>query len=551
MYNNTDHRPITIYKVSAPCGSGKSFTLRNEIEGYPLGQPGSKNILIVLPTVSLIREQERELGNYNYIDSDSIHFENSDDESVAARIADYLEHAPDYGEVLFISWESFRYIDYFPKRKNWIVYIDEIPPIDDFRYIDLPDNPEVLTNILTTDENDCPEGLAKLVPIDPEGFQTIIRKGIHRDSAYGEYANLLKQVASDNFDVFVKLADWQKLYGNREKNYRVSVLSLVRPELFNFTTIIGANFEDSLLYHYFNSNFNVDFRPARFILARLRPPIDYSERVKAIYLTGVKQWSKNYMQKEVQTGKTVKSVIDEQLCNRLGNYPFLLCANVEKTKKDKWKCEGLPRCERMPTIIKGVNNYDAYQIVVYLPALNRNNEHIAMLGQFGITPEQILIATGYENLYQTVMRTALRKREGKVIIICPTKNEVQFLANTLKCDIPARKIDSKKSEIVYQGNPLDLDIYTTQGNQHFAIIEKIKDVGFVEKKRKLLIDMGLSESDWKRNIDKFEDLLRASGIEVVEVALSKSRNRKKNYTFYVWDNDKFENEIVMPNCLND
>ncbi|WP_456407735.1 hypothetical protein [Thiolapillus sp.] len=169
MYNNTNSNKKTIiYKLSAPCGSGKSHTLRDEIEYHPRAEGISKNFLIVLPTISLIQEQERALGNYNFIDSDSIHYENSDDESVAARIADYLEHAPDYGEVLFINWESYKYLEYFPKRENWRIYIDEIPPIDDFRYIDLPDNPGVLTNILTTDETGCPEGLSKLVPVDPD-----------------------------------------------------------------------------------------------------------------------------------------------------------------------------------------------------------------------------------------------------------------------------------------------------------------------------------------------------------------------------------------------
>ncbi|WP_456407737.1 hypothetical protein [Thiolapillus sp.] len=358
---------------------------------------------------------------------------------------------------------------------------------------------------------------------------------------------MLKQIGSSNFNVFVKLEEWEKLYNKKEKDYRVPVLSLVRPELFHMTTIMGANFDDSMLYHYFKNNFDVEFRTEKTLLTRLQPPTDYSDRVKTIYLTGVKQWSKNYMNKEIGTDKTIKSRIDGQLCDLLGNYPFLLCANVEKSKSDHWRCEKLPGCERVPTIIKGVNNYDSYKIVVYLPALNRNNEHIAMLGLFGITPEQILIATGYENLYQTVMRTALRKRgdSGKVLIICPTKNEVQFLANTLHCDIPARKIDSTKIEMICKGNPLDLDNHTAQGNQYSAIVEKIKSLGYVEKKRKLLLDLGLSESQWKRNMELFENELRNNDIKIVNIALSKSRNRSKQYCYYVWDNDKFNDEIVI------
>jgi len=541
-YNNKKSRKNQIiYTGSAPCGTGKSHTMRDIIEF------SDKNCLIVLPTIDLIKEQEQQLGNYNFTDSRSIHSEDELAGTVKQRLTEYFIHAPDHGQVLFITWESYKTLGSIPRRDNWKIFIDEIPQIDRYGKIRLKYNPQVLTNILTVVP--VGNGLGMLVPTKQSNIKNVVHDGIKEDDSYKSFDDLLYDVYSENFDVFVNVEKWEQMAnGSQEEGSYVPYLSMMNPNLFNRVTLMGANIDFSILYHWFKNHYNVTFQRNRILCNRLKQPFDYKGKIVADYFFDYGIWSKTKMKK-------LKTEMDSKLCDELKSNEFLLCTNVDTLDKTgfnagQWSVEGLEGCCKVPTVVKGSNSYIKYETVVYLPALNRDSVHLGMLNNLGISPDVVMVATGYENLYQTLLRSALRdnKFNGTVRLICPTSREIDFLEHVMNCKIPRKQIADKE----YHEIDSNFVIWAAKGGHNEIsigkfkhVIDEIKEQGFVEKKKSNLIQMGLTESQWKRNLNKFEDELKTNGIEIVTANLSKSENKKKDYTFYVYNFDKF-NKFVHP-----
>ena len=545
MYN-TNNRPI-IYTVSSSCGTGKSFALlKRATRLMPF-----YNSLIVLPSIDLIKEQQSILKTNFDSDSVAIHSEDGGTGTVLERILNYLNDAPHCGEILFITWESYRHLPYIHNRENWKIFIDEIPQIDFYGEIRLVDHPAILTDILTVETEDCPEGLGKLVAkkVSDNGldFDTVIERGVKRNDTHKIYSDLLKNVDSPYVDVFVPLKWWQELEkGKRKQAYFVPWLAMMNPRLFEGVTILGANIEKSILYHWFTDFYHVEFKENKPISQMLLDAPDYSGRIEAVYLTDYKRWSKTAMQAKDDDGNTLKETIDSVLCDYLKNNSFLLCVNRERNNADSWILESFDGCQKIETVSRGLNKYHSYNNVVYLPALNRNKHHISMMNTLGIDSDCIYEATGLENLYQTLLRTSLRVAEStdKVFLIVPTKHEIEWLEGVLNCNINHHWIGESKgnnaSVAANNGSNVVRFSSFSEGGRYATIIKRIFEHGFVEKKRSVLLSLGLSENCWKREMNDFENELASSGIQIITRRKRKGTNRKKEYVFYVADMSKFE-----------
>ena len=546
MYNNKK-RPITIYKVSAPCGTGKSFALLKRATRL---KPFF-NSLIVLPSIDLIREQQSILKTNFDSDSVAIHSEDGGTGTVLERILDYLNNAPHCGEILFITWESYRHLPYIHNRNHWKIFIDEIPQIDFYGEVRLVDHPAILTDILTVETEDCPEGLGKVIAkkVANNGidFDTVIERGVKRNDTHKLYADLLKNVDSEFVDVFVPLKWWRELEtGKRKQAYFVPWLAMMNPSLFEGATILGANIEKSILYQWFSDYYGVEFRENKPITQSLLDTPDYDGRIEAVYLTDYRRWSKTAMESKDEDGNTLKETIDSVLCDYLKDDDFLLCVNREKTNADNWKLESLDGCQKIETVSRGLNKYHSYNNVVYLPALNRNTHHIGLLNKLGIDSDCIYEATGLENLYQTLLRTSLRLPEStdKVTLIVPTKHEIEWLEDVLNCKIKHRWIgdnDGDNASVAANNGTNVVSISSfSEGGNYTNIVNHICKHGYIEKKRSVLLALGFTENEWKRKINKLELELVQSGIQIVTIRKRKGTNKTKDYVYYVADMSKFE-----------
>jgi len=544
MYNDNNRQ--IIYAVSSPCGTGKSYALLKRLTRL---KP-FYNSLIVLPSIDLIREQQSILKEKFDSESTAIHSEDGGTGTVLERILNYLNNAPHNGEILFLTWESYRHLPYIHNRSHWKIFIDEIPQIDFYGEIRLVDHPAILTDILTVEINDCPEGLGKVIAkkVADSGldFDTVIERGVKRNDTHKLYADLLKNVDSEFVDVFVPLKWWQELErGKRKQAYFVPWLAMMNPSLFEGVTILGANIEKSIMYRWFSDFYNVQFKVNKPISQLLLDVPDYSGRIEAVYLTDYRRWSKTAMETKDDDGVTLRETIDSVLYDYLKDDDFLLCVNRERNNADSWKLESLEGCQRIETVSRGLNKYHHYNKVVYLPALNRNKHHISMMNTLGIDSDTIYEATGLENLYQTLLRTSLRVAESteKVSLIVPTKRDIEWLEGVLNCEIEHSWIGESEGDnaIVAANNGSNVVRISSfsEGGNYTNIVNHICKHGYIEKKRSVLLALGFTENEWKRKINKLELELVQSGIQIVTIRRNKNRNGDKTYTYYVSDMNKF------------
>ena len=120
--------------------------------------------------------------------------------------------------------------------------------------------------------------------------------------------NLLRPFYLENLspgkDVFVHLNSFQRVFerkdiaterGEEEAN-KVHFISMLRPEPFLDATIVGANIEDSLLYHWFRDWHGVEFVENTEISRRSRKmPKTIGERLRVSYFIPGNRFASKYL----------------------------------------------------------------------------------------------------------------------------------------------------------------------------------------------------------------------------------------------------------------
>jgi reverse gyrase len=146
---------VTTTKIryfSAYCGAGKTSGLTEYANR--LARQGYK-VLLVQPTTRLITETIRttfpQVGvtaSYSTINTET------HPNRVKNSIVQYLQEADDNddGEILLITHSAFFELPYFHARHNWIVIIDEIPPVERSFRFNIPDVHALLTKHLVIED---------------------------------------------------------------------------------------------------------------------------------------------------------------------------------------------------------------------------------------------------------------------------------------------------------------------------------------------------------------------------------------------------------------
>ena len=147
MYNN-ENRP-TIYTVSSPCGTGKTYATCNHIANHR-----AQNFLYVAPTKHLLKQTEAELRDRG-IQPTLIVSDTSNRQPVVSRIADYVKAVQREnltGQVLLITHKAFFDLPEYLNLNDWEVFIDELPPVDTRHFIWLKYNQQIIGEYLELDD---------------------------------------------------------------------------------------------------------------------------------------------------------------------------------------------------------------------------------------------------------------------------------------------------------------------------------------------------------------------------------------------------------------
>lgn len=140
---------VTIHIFDAPAGAGKTRALARRADR--LARLGQK-VLFVQPTMHLITktidDELRPLDpTYAFRPIHGACISNS--ESVIAEIVAHFQATPaDCGEIVFITHAAFLLIPYIERKADWTLIMDEVPQVDCFQELRLPDTHHLITPFL-------------------------------------------------------------------------------------------------------------------------------------------------------------------------------------------------------------------------------------------------------------------------------------------------------------------------------------------------------------------------------------------------------------------
>jgi hypothetical protein len=420
--------------VPSPCGSGKTYQTCQYIKNNHF----ATNYLYVAPTIKLLKQTRRILKDLD-VHCDIITHETHPTRTRAA-IVEYLRTCMNHSCVLLISWESYIALPYFHRREHWNIFIDEVPQADYFYSFTLPFSQTHLRDHLTLGVS-VNEKLAHVKARNSRNLKRFLEQP--HDDVHGLFRPLFKSVLSENFDVFVDLDSWNSVIeadtvSELESHNRVYFLAMLNSALFEDTTILGANLQHSMLYHWLTRFHNVPLEQNPDIVNNLRFHNDenVAPRLHISYFSNTNHFSKRLRDKPLPDDYTrenntkLMDWLEQQTITEIGEKPYLLVANNDYSGK----LATATNATRIPVVSHGVNDYQDFRNLVFLTALNREPKHLSMLKNLGFDNEAIRRSTGYEVLYQNVMRTSLRNPDAKdsVNIIVFSKFEADFLVDIFR-----------------------------------------------------------------------------------------------------------------------
>ena len=205
-----------------------------------------------LPHCKLLQEAAERLRGYG-IDPVVITSDTHPDAAIAS-ILEFLETAKSNGTLLLITQQAYFALPWFPRRDNWQIIIDEIPKADSWHGVFfLPREHQWLADQLEA----RPWRKADLVWIRPrdEGkMKRQLEKPQDDKELPKPFRELMKELINPNKRVFMMAHDWRKLSTGEgfsrddDEPNAITFVSMLRPQAFQNAIVMGANFEQSLLY---------------------------------------------------------------------------------------------------------------------------------------------------------------------------------------------------------------------------------------------------------------------------------------------------------------
>ena len=422
-------RTITIKTVSAACGSGKSYALRQQIKK----DQQKCNHLVVLPSLVLVEQFCADLINDGVTGVKKITSETNRGK-VKSAIRDYLSKCLDAGHVLVITVQAFDDLLYFKRRDNWKTFIDELPQVDSFFSVDISKNKQFITDFIELGQKVNSE--IAFVRIKADALNTLKRVTKSTDDGYKSFLPFYRALLSENRDVYVDIGEWNTALKKTKadsKSGALTFLAMFNPKQFKNTTILAANIEQSLLYKWFSRFHQVKFEEDKRISDSLRF-IEHDEktgkRVELYYFLDDRKYSKYRRDTKLEGEKNVGTIMDELAVNFIGDSEFLYVTNNDYD--DKFLA-GNKYSTKLPVKSHGLNMYQNHTAIYFNVALNHSPQHSKLLENLGITNDDIRIANTYDNIYQCLMRTSLRdnKKDSNVRVIVPDKYTAFHLSELL------------------------------------------------------------------------------------------------------------------------
>ena len=437
--------------VSAPCGSSKTTELCNLIKENSQGMIPS-NFVIACPTKILIKQYIKQFAGMGLVDV--IHpFYSSEDQtkSVVQRVKDFCTLEADYigGFIILITHDSFVPLSRFFKTSGWNVFVDEIPEIAESRCEEIPYSRHWLKEIITGSRYN-----AKLVELKIKDRKDFAQREASKDGQNEGFKHLFEALKSEYHRIFTTTDAYDILKGNvsvkKCKEHRLPYVSLVEPEVYANTTVMGANIELSMFYDHLERH-DHKFAPHNKIVDRLRYttyPANIFDRLELFFLLP-ERFSQQQAKSLLPNGRLLKEEMDKIVLEAFKGKKFLCHLN----KRDKGLLFQASNSTTLPYKPSGLNDYRKFNNFVSTAAYNRNNTDLSILKNLGFTQDSIIHTTQTETIHQAVMRSKLRVEDSveKVKVIVADAYVADGLVTIFGCAKP-----SKLGDLVANSKPKEL-----------------------------------------------------------------------------------------------
>jgi|GEM_PF-5716757 len=412
---------MNIHYISAPCGAGKTTHLldfyKNRI------QPTNSRLVIAQTTTVLIDATVERFKSHGF-NPHAVYRGNGTRSASSAFRAALADPSID---LIFVTHKTLLDNPQFEKanKENTYLYVDEIPSIETSYSINLDANRNLIVDHLNASTSDI-EGYLRLVRNEVSAIFEDVKRN-KKDDVWLLLSDLFKAADSKHHSVHCTNEMWTKFSNKRDDSSQFIAHILTKASIFenwNHVTIMGANFENSMLFKSWTHD-GVELKPSPF--ANL--PTSHSEEVglrATINFCLTENWSKSLMEKHDPL-----PVFAQAVEKHFDGKPYLFSVNndVSESVVSLFKSG-----TQLPPMAQGLNEYRHYNAACYLPALNDTPAHIRFLSQaIDVSAEEILHAKSAEACYQFVMRTSLRMPEirNKVEIVVADLRTAKFLHNVL------------------------------------------------------------------------------------------------------------------------
>ncbi|TPQ51484.1 hypothetical protein C2U72_08065, partial [Prosthecomicrobium hirschii] len=324
------------------------------------------------------------------------------------------------GEIVFATHAALLLLPYAENAGDWLLIVDEVPTVDVFEELVLPETHSILTDFLEL----VPTGAAygDLVARDRGALDRIARNE-HRDQVFGMFAGFAHRVLSEHWTVHALQSSFASLMRGEKANGRLTTYSLLQPtifERFGATIIASACMEDTMLYRLWTAQ-GVEMVP---MTGRIAKSLRYhrhenGDRIIIAYVSD-EDWSKTQRDRMVEIdGETVcvRDRLVPLISDVMGGEPFAWMANKDLPDDLFGHFEG---AVRLPNSPHGLHDFQGLHQVAVLSALNPPPAHFSFMASQSISPEELRTSHYRTAVYQAVMRISIRdpqSTEPKLVVV--------------------------------------------------------------------------------------------------------------------------------------
>jgi hypothetical protein len=388
----------------------------------------------------------------------------TDPDRAKRAIVEYLRGAEQEGQVLLITHSAYLNLPYLHRREHWKIFIDEIPQFGIPYKWRLPKNWQLLADQVEV-ERTVNESVFVIRAKDKGKLKRTLESP--PDDVFDVFRPMLHDLLNENRQVFISRQTRDRLEGigfahtrKEEKssptNNYLYFVSLLTPRAFQNVTLLGANLEHSLLFHWLKRFHGRPLIEDAAIKVNLRPASQVGERLQIKYFCDTargftKHLGRKGSHDDELTNFDAMDLKAKELFRDRGKYLVVrnnsrgfdapvgrisTSPGTSPIAADRSVFDDDENAVGMSVYSHGRNDLMDAHNIYFSAALNRETWHNKILNDLGFSSEQIQIATAYEAANQCLMRTSLRdpNSKEKVTLVCPDKGMAETIGFWLGCD---------------------------------------------------------------------------------------------------------------------